>query len=248
MVIDCHAHILSDEDGHLKEMLDAADRAGIDRVAISSLSREWVEFPSAGQLDGAAQDVLSACAKHPDRFIGAVYVSADHVDTSLALMDRCIANGPCRTLKLWVSQFADDPRLDPIVERAIELDVPILAHTWIKATGNMTKESTYCHAIHMACRHPAMKIWLAHCSGCWEEVGRGVLPYPNVCVDVSGGEPEAGMVERLVEDLGPERVFFGSDALGRNPVVQKAKVTGAAISDEDKQLILGDNFRRWIDA
>ena len=60
-----------------------------------------MNFPSAAQLEEAASDVLDACAAHPERLIGVTYVSADHVDDSLRLIDRCIANGPCRAVKLW---------------------------------------------------------------------------------------------------------------------------------------------------
>ena len=103
MVIDCHVHVLDAEDATLRTLLDAADRAGIDTLCISSLGREWDEFPTVERLDEAAADVRTACAKHPDRFIGGVYVSADHVERSLALLDGHITSGPCRFVKLWGS-------------------------------------------------------------------------------------------------------------------------------------------------
>ena len=116
---------------------------------------------------------------------------------------------------------------------------PALAHTWIKATGNMAKESTCHHVVAMAKRYPEAKLWLAHCSGRWEEVGRIVRDCPNVAVDFSGGEPEDGIVECLVKAMPVERIFFGSDAPGRGFIVQKAKVVGADIPESDKAKILG---------
>ena len=246
MIVDCHAHILTSDDPELDGILHVADRAGIDRLGIISLSREWTEFPTVDQLEEASGDVFEACGKHPDRFIGAVYLSADHVAKSLELMDRCLANGPCRFVKLWISQYADDPRLNPIVERAIELDTPILQHTWVKATGNMTRESTYHHAVGMAQRHPRMKMWLAHCSGRWEESARVIRDHPNIRVDLSGGEPEDGIVECLLKHLSPDRILFGSDLPGRNPYVQIAKVLGADIPESVKNKILGENIQEWL--
>jgi predicted TIM-barrel fold metal-dependent hydrolase len=246
MIIDCHVHIHHAGREHLETVLDAADRAGVDKLCISSLSRQWTEFPTLDQLEEAASDVLEACALFPDRFIGGVYVSADHVETSLALMDRCIGNGPCRFIKWWVSQYADDPRLNPIVERSIELGVPILAHTWTKATGNMTRESTCHHALAMAKRYPRMKIWIAHFSGRWEEAARVVRDQPNVCIDLSGGEPEDGILDGLLKHVGPDRIFFGSDAPGRSFVVQMSKVLSADIGDAERKMILGDNVKAWL--
>ena len=247
MVIDCHAHIRTNEAEEIATILAAADRAGVDRMCISSLSREWVEFPSEEHLEQAAADILDVCATCPGRFIGGTYVSADHVDKSLELIERCIAQGPCRFIKLWVSQYADDARLNPIVERCIELDVPFLAHSWIKATGNMARETTCYNVVNMAARYPEMKIWLAHCSGRWEEVARIIRGFPNVCVDLSGGEPEDGIVECLLKHIAPERIFWGSDIPGRSFVVQMSKVLSANISDAEKHMMLGENVRRWLD-
>ena len=246
MIIDCHVHILNDDPAHLETLLAHADRAGIDRLCISSLSRQWVVFPAATQLRQAASDVLHACEHYPDRFIGGVYVSADHVGTSLEILEQCAASGPCRFVKLWVSQFADDPRLEPIIERGVELGLPFLAHTWIKATGNMARESTAHNVVNVARRHPTMKIWLAHCSGRWEEAARIVRDTPNVRIDVSGGEPEDGVVDCLLKHVSADRVLFGSDAPGRSFAVQKTKVLSAAADDEAKRLMLGENIRRWL--
>ncbi|MBI4558442.1 MAG: amidohydrolase family protein [Candidatus Hydrogenedentes bacterium] len=246
MIIDCHVHILNGEDRHLSELLSAADRAGIEKLCISSLGRQWDEFPSEERLEEAAEDALMACAKFPDRFIGFTYVSAQHVNKSLEALERCIANGPCRLVKLWISQFADDPRLDPIIRRAIELDVPVMAHAWIKATGNMTCESTYHHVVNLAQRYPQLRLWMAHCSGRWEEAARVIAPAPNLCLDISGGEPENGIVDCLVKHVPPERIFFGSDAPGRSFTVQMSKVLSASIAERDKQKILGENVQRWL--
>jgi len=247
VIIDCHVHIGDATPATLGRLLGAADRAGVDTLCISSMGRTWDEFPSAGRLEEAAKDVLEACAAHPDRFIGGVYASADHIEASLALVDRCIAHGPCRFVKLWVSQYADDPRLDPLVERCIVLDAPILAHAWIKATGNMTRESTCYHIANVARRHPRARVCMAHCSGRWEEAGRVVQPYPNVSVDVSGGEPEDGLVDRVVRHLGAERVLFGSDAPGRSFAVQLSKVLAADLDETQRQQVLCANARKWFD-
>jgi len=246
MIIDCHVHIHTAHDAELARLIAAADRAGVDVMSISSLGREWNEFPSVEDLETASADVSEACMKYPDRFVGAVYASADHVDTSLSLIDRYIAEGPFRSVKLWVSQYLDDPRIDPIVERCIELDVPILAHSWLKATGNMARESTYYNAVNRAVSHPNLKFWIAHACGRWEETARVIRDYPNLCVDVSGGEPEDGIVDCLLKHIGPERIFWGSDADGRSMVVQMTQVLSADIPDEHKRMILGENVRSWL--
>ena len=72
-------------------------------------------------------------------------------------------------------------------------------------------------------------------------------PYPNVCFDMSGFDPERDIVEKAVEVLGAERIFFGSDAPGRSYAAQLAKVQYADISERDKGLIMGENAVRLLD-
>ncbi len=246
MIIDSHVHILNAEDAHLSELLRAADRARAECLCISSLSRVWTPNPDAAALEEAFGDIEAACAAHPGRFHGFVYVSADHVDLSLALMERGIAQGPCRLVKLWISQFADDPRLDPIYTRAIELKAAVMMHTWTKATGNLPNESTLHHAVRVARRYPELRVWAAHYGGRWEEAARIVAAAPSLHLDISGGEVEDGIVDTLMKHLPAERVFFGSDAPGRVFEVQMAKVDAANLTAAQRALILGGNIQRWL--
>jgi uncharacterized protein len=50
------------------------------------------------------------------------------------------------------------------------------------------------------------------------------------------------MLEHAVSELGAERILFGTDMPLLDPYTQLAKVTGADISNEAKQAILGDNL------
>lgn len=247
MIIDCHVHILNADDAHLTAMLKAADRAGIDKLCISSLARQWVEFPTAEQLEEAAGDVLAAVERYPDRFVGFTYVSAQHIEKSLELLERCNANGPCQLVKLWISQFVDDPRLDPVFDLAGKLGHAVMAHTFVKATGNMTCESTPQHAVNRVKRHPDVNFWIAHMAARWEEVARIVKDCPNLCIDTSGCEPEDGSVVCLLKHIAPERIYFGSDAPGRSFLVQRSKVLAAGLPPDQEALIMGGNVRRWLD-
>jgi predicted TIM-barrel fold metal-dependent hydrolase len=68
----------------------------------------------------------------------------------------------------------------------------------------------------------------------------------NVWVDTSGGAPEAGLVEYAVEQVGADRVLYGSDGPIRDLPVAIARVTGAAIAEEAKRAILHDNARALL--
>jgi predicted TIM-barrel fold metal-dependent hydrolase len=85
-----------------------------------------------------------------------------------------------------------------------------------------------------------------HVGGDWELGIRSVRSIPNGYVEISGSFPTEGMVEMAVREVGARRVIFGSDLPGRSLASQLAKVTGAELSAEDKELILGGNLRRLV--
>src|SRR5262249_42299240 len=107
-------------------------------------------------------------------------------------------------------------------------------------------ESTPAEIADLARRFPEVTIVMAHLTGDQE---RGVLDIrdcPNVLIDTSGGQPDAGLVEYAVKKLGAERVIYGSDWPIRDLAVQVARVTGASISASDKDTILSGNARRIL--
>jgi predicted TIM-barrel fold metal-dependent hydrolase len=140
--------------------------------------------------------------------------------------------------------LCSSPSLDPIVERAISMNLPILQHTWLNADGNGPGESTPYDVVKLAERHPNAKIICGHTGGNWELGIRIIRDSPNVWAGIAGSDPTSGFTEMAVRELGAERVVYGSDVGGRSFASQVAKVVGANISESDKKLILGGNLRR----
>ncbi|MCD6360245.1 MAG: amidohydrolase family protein, partial [Armatimonadetes bacterium] len=130
MIIDCHVHINSGwgrDDDRMADMIHFADRVGIDALCLSlGYSRD--QTPSPEVVEGENDLVWKEVERRPDRIIGFCYLNPGHLEHSLAEMDRCIANGPFRGIKLWIALPCDHPNLDPIAERAAELGAPILQH------------------------------------------------------------------------------------------------------------------------
>ena len=140
----------------------------------------------------------------------------------------------------------NSPLLDPIVERAVSLNVPILQHTWLKSTGNEENESTPQDVVELAKRHPRANLICGHTGGNWELGIRTIRDQKNVYADIAGSDPTSGFVEMAVRELGAQRVLYGSDVGGRSFASQVAKVLGASVPDEAKRLILGGNIRRLL--
>ena len=243
---DLHCH-LSGVPGLLPEerlgqLLRYADRLGIERLCVY-MGLKWAQDPTPEDLVKQNDEVLRAISKYPDRAFGFVYLSARHIEQSLAELERCVASGPMVGVKLWVAGRCADPALDPIIQRATELKAVIFQHTWIKTNGNGAGESTPDDLVSLARRHPRVPLICGHTGGTWELGIPAIRGEANLYADLAGSDPTAGFTEMAVRELGAERVLYGSDCGGRSFASQLAKVLGAEISDADKQKILCDNLR-----
>jgi predicted TIM-barrel fold metal-dependent hydrolase len=253
MIIDCHTHFPAVDSVYREDDVDRclalADRAGIDHLVylFNTVDKGGVD-PSPEDTRRSNDLGIALTTRHPDRFSAFCYLNPAHELALLeAEMHRCLVDGPCVGIKLWVSVHADDPRLDPIMTRAAELGVPVLHHAWYKATSYVFNESTPAHVAILAQRHPDVTIIMAHLAGGGVRGVLDVRDSPNVLVDTSGAQPVAGLVEFAVAQLGADRVVYGSDWPIRDFAVQRARVEGAALPDGVRMKVLGGTMQRVLD-
>lgn len=249
MIWDLHAHFERPEPRTsatgVERLLRYADRMGIERI-VTFMGSPFRQDPTPAELRENNDATMRAVAAHPDRVFGLAYLSGNHVPESLAQIERCIADGPLVGIKLWVARRCNDPAMAPLFERAAALDALIFQHTWIKAEGNLAGESTPMDLVEVARRHPQTPMICGHAGGDWELGIRAVRTTPNLYIETAGFDPEAGMVEMAVRELGARRVIYGSDAPGRSYASQLAKVHGARVDQAAKRLIFKDNLRRLM--
>lgn len=246
---DVHTHLSgvseSTPEGRLQRLLEYAERVGISRLCVM-MGMNWNYDPTPQFMRQSNDELLRAVKRFHDRAFGFVYLNPKHTQASLDELNRCVRDGPMVAVKLWVALRCNDPRLDPIVERATELKAVVAQHCWFKITGNPPGESTPADLVELAARHPKATFICIHTGGDWERGIRAIRPYPNIYADLNGGDPTAGMTEMAVRELGAERVLYGSDAGGRSFASQLAKVLGADIPDSAKRLILAENAKRLL--
>jgi predicted TIM-barrel fold metal-dependent hydrolase len=249
MIWDLHCHLSGvpgrTPEERIDQLISFADRMGIERICVF-MGMKWSYDPTPGDMRQQNDEVLVAIKRWPKRTFGFVYLNPNHIEASLSELARCVRDGPMVGVKLWVARHCNTPELDPIVSRAADLKAIIFQHTYLKVGGNLPGESTPMELAELARRHPEASLICGHTGADWEVGIRAIRDCKNVCVDLSGCDPCAGMTEMAVRELGAERVIFGSDAGGRSFASQLGKVMGADISAEAKRMILGENFKRLL--
>lgn len=196
--------------------------------------------------------ILQPLERWPDRLLGMIQINANRVAESLDALDRWLGDGPMLGVYFSGGGVAALPcthrNYHPLVERVADLEGAIMQHTWFKTGGKEGPgESTPAELAQLAARFPYQNFICAHTGGEWERGIRAIRDSPNIYAETSGFDATAGFIEMAVRELGAERVIFGSHLPSRSLGTELGKVVGAEISEEDKRLILGENFRRILD-
>ncbi|SIO43919.1 hypothetical protein SAMN05444166_4732 [Singulisphaera sp. GP187] len=243
-VIDCHGHLAhrsrptwEQED---QALLEAADRLGIDQLCCSLLTPKRPAPPD--RFQECNRWTLDAMKRFPERILGYCFVNPGHKNEALEDIKRCVGEGFVG-IKMYNDFFATDPVVFPIVERAIELGVPILHHAGHLHyfLNDQPHISDGGHFAELARRYPEAKLICAHAcgGGDWEWTIKALRHAPTVYLDTSGSVTDDGVVEFAVKTLGADRLLFGCDM---SMTAGVGRIRGADLDAATKEQILGGNM------
>jgi predicted TIM-barrel fold metal-dependent hydrolase len=138
---------------------------------------------------------------------------------------------------------ADGEAYQVVYEAAGERGIPVTTHTWV---GD--KRCTPGLYVELAKEFPGTSFIMVHSGGSIKGVGEAIAAasksdnvYLGTC-----GSLTFGIVEKMVEVLGSERIVFETDMPFIDPAAQLGKVIYAPIPDEAKIDILGRNAGRLL--
>ena len=241
MIIDAHVHIGSTQyvqmDADAGMLLDIADRMGIDRLFVSHLTALFYEMREGNDLLGAD------LARYGDRIIGYATIPTHRLGVQACdEIRRCVERYGVRGIKIYSNPDCSvtEASSTVIFETAAELDLIVLGHFTQNECDTLMQ------------RVPEAKVIMAHMGGTpyaqgnWHLAVEVAARHENLYVDTASSMIDNGMLEYAVEHLGPEKILYGSDMPALDPWVQRAKVEGAEISAEAKQLIMGGNVQRIL--
>lgn len=252
MIIDAHTHPLDEALDRIEAMerfVELMDECGVEQAVSLGPVTVFGPDPSEDEIRRCNELTIELASRWPKRLIGYCYVNPAHRESFLLdQIEESTRAGGLRGVKLWVAVNARDARMEPVMQLAEELEIPVLIHAWYKTVGRVHNESSPADVHVLASRHPRVRIIMAHLTACGY---RGVLDVKddaNVYLDTSGSQPYRGVLEFAVSRLGPHRILFGSDAPIRDLHVQLARIYDSDIDPEHKRLILGENMRALLGA
>lgn len=250
--IDMHCHVWPMEDWERSS--DQLVYAG----TMLGITEYWCSAPITGgrwaspdEVRSANDVILRAMERHPDRIRGMCFLVPGFVGEAIQEVERCLAAGMIG-IKLYNQYKIDDPVVRPILEFVADRKIPLLEHSgYLTDPAGKAAQPLTSHGADFAAASRAVpEAMLIHAhiggGGDWEWTIRALRDASsNVYVDVSGSNLDDGQVEFAVEELGVERVLFGTDGTMTGSV---GKVLDASLTEEQKDLIFWGNAERILAA
>ena len=242
MILDIHTHNFK---GQADAVAASALAHGIDRFLFLGDVLRHGDQPTQEQIRQVNNETAADVRRYFDHCRGLCFLNPDNAtEFVVEEANRCLDMPEFIGIKMEICTNCRSVRMDPIMEILEEHNAILLHHCWYKTNGKYRFESD---PSDIAIWRVVSRVKLS-----WPSVRRrhpgveDVADCHNVCIDTSGAQPEAGLVEYAVKRIGAERIVYGSDAPCRTFGAQLAKIREADITEAQRRLIFSENARRLL--
>ena len=261
--IDAHVHVnLASDDLEVQrkyydELIEYCDRLNVDKLVLSKPVTRLINGEPDGRVESFIAHnniILDAMKRHPDRFTGSFTLNALHPKEALKEIDRCVDQGMV-SAKIYYQMKINNPAYYPIIEKMIDLKMIIFSHAEaqigvggyrMKYNGRKPANTSIPEDfVDIAKRYPEAMFQFAHIGGGgdWEYMCKTLKNSPNVYVDTSGSNNEEHLIDFAVQQLGEDRLFFGSDNCYYQAV---GKILASNLTDTQKKKIFFENYNNIL--
>ena len=274
--IDMHVHIPRQpglEKSDMEQTLRDYFKLGESVEDVENMAKRYESMDMVGVLvsinsetstgeKGDSNDYISEIVtSYPGRFIGFAAIDPWQDKKSVEELERAVKDLSLRGLKLHPVQqafYPNDEKFYPLYEKAMELNIPVLFHSGMAASGSgmaggggmKLKYSAPIPGMDdVAADFPNLTIIMAHPGWPWiEEQIAVALHKPNVYLDLSGWLPRY-IPTQLIDEANTrlqDKVLFGSDYPFITPDRWLKDWEQIPIKDEIQPKILYENARRAL--
>jgi len=254
MLFDCHVHSRGNET--VDEVIDAMDRAGVDKAIIfapypgrfgeaAGLNRKPTEYMQFSYLDVSEERqrestrfISKLQSEAPDRIVAFAWIEP-RLRNAVENIEEAVTKYECRGIKMIPDHwYPYEPRFFPIYEKIQELNIPVIFHSGI--LFGFKDSSRFCRPCNyeVLINFPELRFALAHIS--W--------PWTDECIALFGRfranlrrDPKAKTMQMYI-DITP-----GTPSFYRREALRRALLYGAEdymIFGSDSRASNFDNARR----
>ena len=248
MIIDIHGHygysffpiVVEEEDAIVRYL----DIYRIDKCIVSNFRGLFYS------LDNANDEVMKAVKKHPGRLYGYIVVNPNYPERSVEEIRLYSSTDGFVGVKIhpaWHGVPVDSELFEPIFNICDELDLPILAHSFVSEyLGDQVSAPE--RLARVATKH-STKIIMGHMGGNSRRGIKAAKGIDNLFVEISGGRQDADSpcgwntqrVEEAVKELGEKKVMFGTDLPLVEPGCSMGIMDDADLGIELRNMIMYKN-------
>ncbi len=244
-IIDSHAHMGPNYGTYMSkcsmdDMVELMDRENIEMIFCS---------PHSALFDPGMQnaELEAAMAKYPDRIKGFYLFNPNYSAEFAKGMDKVLTVKGYIGFKFLPTYHRyplDGENYRPALEFANRHKRAILIHTW----GNNDPHNAPRHIEKAAAAYPDATFIMGHSAPGELDLALEVAKrHPNVYLDICDIHRHSGIVDKMVSEIGADRILFGTDIPWYDPAYGVGSVLFSHISDEDKYKILYANAKALAD-
>lgn len=242
-VIDMHGHY-----GHFRGvyfpkpeadgMLETMDRCGVLCIVCSS-------HASLVDMERGNREMAEVVRQHAGRFYAYRTFNPNYPEIGAREIARFPEDAGFVGFKFhpsWHSYPVTGAAYAPALEYADAHKLLVLSHSWGFDEYNGPRLFP-----GLAAKYPGVTFLLGHSGyGEWEAAFAVAREFPNVYLELTAATRVAGIVARMVREVGSEKVVFGTDLPWFDPHYGIGSVCFSRIGDEDRRNILHRNGERLL--
>ena len=244
-IIDAHTHMGPNYGADMalsspEDMIAVMDRENIETIICAP--HRSLHDPGAGNRH--LEDVMK---KYPGRVMGYYTFNPNYEEMFLESIENVI-NVPgyvgLKFLPTYHRYPLDGSNFKKALEFANKHKLCILIHTW----GNNDPHNGPRHINMLADKYPDATLIMGHSApGELDQAIEVVKTHDNVYLDLCDIHRHSGIVDKMVENVGAEKVLFGTDMPWYDPNYCLGSVLFSHISDDDKYKIIYGNAKKIIE-
>lgn len=246
-VIDAHCHL--NEDGALsvgfkyqpfgdaKSIIERGKLIGIQKMCISSWMGIWADYELGNEI------IYSAVKRFPQHYIGYATLEPTYVKDWKAELKKVYEHYGFKGLKPYYPRTFI-PYNDKLWYPWFEYGNKHRFFALIHPSDNLVKEM-----LDTAAMFPQISFLLAHSGASFKDARKAIevaKQRKNVYLEITLTAVTYGVIEFMVEELGADRVVFGTDQPLRDPIPQFGWLAYTRLSEKDKRKIFGENMEKII--